>query len=428
MIDATHDPGLTSWVESAQGHTEFPVQNLPLGVFRPGDAPPRIGTAIGDFILDLPAAAAAGLLPAHLAPLLGQPTLNALLGDTAARRALRQNVSALLTQTKQKAEVEKLLHRAADCTLGMPVTVGNYTDFYTGIHHALNVGRQFRPDNPLMPNYKHIPVGYHGRASSVRPSGVPVRRPNGQRKAPQDANPTFGRCERLDYELELAVWVGAGNALGEPVPIAEAASHIGGIGLLNDWSARDIQAWEYVPLGPFQGKNFHSSVSPWIVTAEALAPYRRAQAARPAGDPTPLPYLMDETDQRLGAFAIEAEASILTPTMRERGMAPHVLAHTGTDAMYWTIGQMIAHHTVGGCNLEPGDLLGTGTLSRPSPDGLGSLIEITLNGAQPMTLPSGETRTFLEDGDEIVLTAHAVAAGYATIGFGECRARILPAR
>jgi fumarylacetoacetase len=312
------------------------------------------------------------------------------------------------------------LHDASECILHLPAQIGDYTDFYVGIHHATNVGRQFRPDNPLLPNYKYIPIGYHGRSSSVRASGAAVRRPHGQIK-PADAPPTFGRTRRLDYEVELGVWIGRGNALGEPIGIAEADSHVAGLSLLNDWSARDIQAWEYQPLGPFLSKSFLTTVSPWIVTSEALAPYRVPQPARPEGDPKPLDYLWSAQDQARGAYAITIEASIRTAAMRESRTPAYRLSRASATALYWTVAQMIAHHTSNGCNLRPGDLLGTGTISEQGLTGYGSLLEITEGGRRPVTLPSGETRCFLEDGDEVSFSAHASAPGFVTIGFGSCR-------
>jgi fumarylacetoacetase len=417
-IDATHDPALRSWVESAQRHGEFPIQNLPLGIFsRPGEQP-RPGVAIGDRVLDLSALAA--LLPREIVPTLASGRLNEILAlPPAAREALRRTLSALLSEEAHRARVEPHVHDASACMLHLPVEVGDYTDFYAGIHHATNVGRQFRPDNPLLPNYKYIPIGYHGRSSSVRASGAVVRRPHGQTKAP-DASPVFGRTRRLDYEVELGVWIGQGNALGEPIDIAAAQSHVAGLCLLNDWSARDVQAWEYQPLGPFLSKSFATTVSPWIVTSEALAPYRVPQPVRPEGDPKPLDYLWSAEDQARGAYAITLEASIRSAAMRENGMAAHRLSRASTTALYWTVAQLIAHHTSNGCNLRPGDLLGTGTISEPVITGYGSLLEITEGGRRPITLPSGETRCFLEDGDGISLAAYARAPGFVTIGFGHC--------
>jgi fumarylacetoacetase len=341
---------------------------------------------------------------------------------------LRARLAELLGEdSAERAKVEPLLHRAADCTMRLPALIGDYTDFYVGIHHATNVGRLFRPDNPLLPNYKWVPIGYHGRASTVVPSGVPVRRPSGQRKRPDEAAPSFGPCRNLDYELELGVWIGPGNEQGTPVPIGRAGEHVAGCCLLNDWSARDVQAWEYQPLGPFLAKSFATTVSPWIVTPEALAPFRTAQPARPEGDPAPLGYLLDEADQREGALEIELEVLIATERMRAAGHPPRRLALSGTRHMYWTVAQMIAHHTCNGCGLRPGDLLGSGTISAPTRDGYGSLLETTQGGKAPVALPGGESRSFLEDGDEILLRARARREGAAPIGFGECRAVVLPA-
>jgi len=418
MIDATHDPARKSWVDSANGHSEFPIQNLPLGIFsRPGEQP-RVGVAIGDGILDLPAVA--DLLPREVGPTLARGRLNEMLAlAPAVRGGLRRTLSSLLSDAAHRARVEPHVHDASACALHLPAEVGDYTDFYAGIHHAINVGRQFRPDNPLLPNYKYIPIGYHGRSSSVRASGTAVRRPQGQTKSP-DVPPAFGRTRRLDYEVELGVWIGGGNALGEPIDIAAAHTHVAGLGLLNDWSARDIQAWEYQPLGPFLSKSFATTVSPWIITSEALAPFRVPQPPRPEGDPKPLDYLWSAEDQARGAYAITLEASIRSAAMRDGGMAAHRLSRASTTALYWTVAQLVAHHTSNGCNLRPGDLLGTGTISEPVITGYGSLLEITEGGRRPITLPSGETRCFLEDGDEVSLSAHAAASGFVTIGFGCC--------
>jgi fumarylacetoacetase len=425
-IDETHDPRRLSWIESANGHADFPIQNLPLGIFsRPGHHA-RPGVAIGEHILELSGVGA--LLPETVAHTLSGDRLNMLLAlPRADRVALRRRLSELLSDPTHRSLVEPMLHAAADCAMHLPATIGDYTDFYVGIHHATNVGALFRPDNPLLPNYKHVPIGYHGRASSVRPSGVPVVRPNGQRKAPDEVAPSFGPSRRLDYELELGIWIGPGNDLGHPIPIGAAREHIAGFCLLNDWSARDLQAWEYQPLGPFLAKNFHTTVSPWVVTAEALAPFRIAQPARPAGDPAPLPYLSDATDQANGAFALELEVRITTAAMRGRAMAPFVLSRGPATNMYWTMAQIVAHHASNGCNLQPGDLIGTGTISAADDTGFGSLLEISRGGKQPVTLPTGETRTFLEDGDEVALRAVARADAFVPIGFGDCRAVILPA-
>jgi fumarylacetoacetase len=430
QLDQTHDPKLESWVASANGHPDFPIQNLPLGIFSPSGGEPTGGVAIGDRILDLPAALAAGLFTgeaAKAAEAASRATLNLFLAlGPGPRRALRMRLSELLAQgCPEQGSVEPCLHDAAACTLHLPAHIGDYTDFYVGIHHATNVGKQFRPDNPLLPNYKYVPIGYHGRASSIRPSGVPVRRPKGQVKPPDAPVPSFGPSQRLDYELELGIWIGPGNALGESIPISEAAEHVAGYCLLNDWSARDIQAWEYQPLGPFLSKNFASTISAWIVTPEALAPFRIAQPSRREDDPAPLPYLLDEGDQREGGLDVELEVLLLTPGLREKGLPPHRLGLSNTNNMYWTVAQMVTHHTCNGCNLQPGDLLGTGTISGPDEVSCGSILEATLGGKNPIALASREERRFLEDGDEVILRARGRREGFAPIGFGECRATIM---
>jgi fumarylacetoacetase len=429
QLDQTHDQKLQSWVPSANGHSDFPIQNLPLGVFSPGGEP-RGGVAIGDQILDLPAALAAGLFAgeaAEAAEAASGPVLNPFLALGAGpRRALRARLSELLAQgSPEQGRVEPCLHPASACTMHLPAHIGDYTDFYVGIHHATNVGKQFRPDNPLLPNYKYVPIGYHGRASSIRPSGTSVRRPKGQVKPPDASVPSFGPSQRLDYELELGIWIGPGNALGEPIALNEAAEHVAGYCLLNDWSSRDIQAWEYQPLGPFLSKSFGSTISAWIVTPEALAPFRIAQPSRPEGDPAPLPYLLDEADQREGGLDLELEVLLLTPGLRDKGLPPHRLALSNAKNMYWTVAQMVTHHTCNGCNLQPGDLLGTGTISGPDEASCGSILEATLGGQNPIVLASGEERRFLEDGDEVILRARGHCDGYAPIGFGECRATIM---
>ena len=421
MIDATHDAARRSWVASANGHPNFPIQNLPLGVFSPQGGGKRGGVAIGDMILDLAAVNLTGSTAAAAATLNGFLALGA-----PARQALREQLSALLGDgAPAKPE---LLFAAAACTLHLPASIGDYTDFFSGIHHAVNGGRLLRPDNPLMENYKYVPVGYHGRASSIRPSGTPVRRPNGQRKRPDDKAPIFGPCRNLDYELELGVWVGTGNALGTPVPIGEAASHIAGYCLLNDWSARDIQRWEYQPLGPFLAKSFQTSISPWIITPEALAPFRLAQPSRPAGDPAPLPHLLDAQDQATGAIDLTLEVLLSTAGMRARSLPPQRLSRANASVLYWTTAQMLAHHSSNGCNLNPGDLFGSGTISSVEDTGWGSLMELSFAGAKPITLASGETRTFLEDGDEVTLRARAHRPGFAPIGFGDCSGLVVAAR
>ncbi|CAD5108444.1 fumarylacetoacetase [Zestomonas carbonaria] len=426
-----------SWIASANGHPDFPLQNLPLGVFSPPGASPRGGVAIGDAIFDLKAASDAGLFSgdaAEAALAASGDDLNALFALGAGpRRALREQLQELLgegspAQARLEAMGQALLPSMASCTLHLPARIGDYTDFYVGIHHANNVGRLFRPDNPLLPNYKHVPIGYHGRASTVVVSGTEVRRPNGQTLAPGAETPSFGPSKRLDYELELGIWIGQGNAMGESIAIGEAERHVAGYCLLNDWSARDVQAWEYQPLGPFLAKNFATTVSPWVITAEALEPFRKAQPPRPEGDPQPLPYLLDDRDQAGGAFDIQLEVLLQSAAMREQGLPPMRLALSNTLNMYWTVAQMVAHHSVGGCKLQPGDLFGSGTLSGQQPEAFGSLLESTFGGKQPLSLPSGEERTFLADGDEVILRARCLREGHPSIGFGECRGTILPAR
>ncbi|WP_066555879.1 fumarylacetoacetase [Croceicoccus bisphenolivorans] len=431
MIDHTHDAAVSSWVAGADDHADFPVQNLPLGVFSTSGSAPRIGTAIGDHVLDLSGVAELlrGKAAAAVAAIEGAQTLNALFAlEHVARRDLRRAVFALLTNEVHAAHCQAALVPAAQCTMHLPLAVRDYTDFYAGIHHARNVGSLLRPDNPLLPNYRYIPVGYHGRASSIRVSGGEVRRPSGQLRAPDSEVPVVGQSRRLDYEVELGFWIGGRSDLGEPVPIDRAGSRIAGLCLLNDWSARDIQAWEYQPLGPFLAKNFGTTVSPWVVTAEALAPFRVAQPERPDGDPAPLPYLDDERDQQEGALAVRIDVSLRTQSMRNAVMEPMRLGRTAATNLYWTPAQMVAHHTVNGCDLAAGDLLGSGTISGAESDAYGSLMEMSRGGTQSITLPSGETRTFLEDGDEVVLSGTATKEGFRSIGLGECRATIAPAR
>ncbi len=429
MNSPTNDPALTSWVESANGHRDFPIQNLPLGIFSTDGEQRRAGVAIGDFILDLAAIADAGLLEAEWCADLCQPVLNAWLARGADdHAALRARLSELLRDERNRDSIEVHLVGQSEATMHLPCLIGDYTDFYVGIHHATNVGKQFRPDNPLLPNYKYVPIGYHGRASSVRPSGEPVIRPNGQRKPPDADAPEYGPSRRLDYELELGIWIGEGNELGSPVPVREASGHIAGYCLLNDWSARDLQAWEYQPLGPFLAKNFLTSVSPWVISPDALAPFRKSMPPRPTGDPQPLPYLDDQQDRQAGALGIQLEVTLTTEQMRADGVAPHILSRGSADAaMYWSAAQIVAHHTSNGCNLQPGDLIGTGTLSTDSAGGLGSLLEISQGGNQPVQLANGEKRSFLEDGDEVTLRAWCEGGNAVRIGLGECVGRVAPA-
>jgi fumarylacetoacetase len=416
---------VNSWCESAEG-SDFPIENLPLGIFSIGERDRRPGVAIGDYVLDL--SGIAGLLDEDWLEDLSQPVLNAWLSrGPEAQAALRLRLQELLSNVKYRDDVEAQLVGQTEVRLHVPCLVGDYTDFYVGIHHATNVGRLFRPDNPLLPNYKYVPIGYHGRASSVRASGEPVVRPNGQRKAPDADAPEYGPSRRLDYELELGIWVGEGNELGAPIPIRQASDHIAGYCLLNDWSARDLQAWEYQPLGPFLAKNFLTTVSPWVVSPQALAPFRKSMPLRPHGDPDPLPYLDDPADRENGGLGIELEVTLTTEKMRSAGLAPYVLSRGSADAaMYWSAAQIIAHHSCNGCNLQPGDLIGTGTLSTDSAGGLGSLLEISQGGQQPISLPNGEARSFLEDGDEVTLKAWCEGEGDGVrIGFGDCVGRVV---
>ena len=422
LIDATHDPALKSWVDSANAAgTDFTIQNLPFGRFRRAGSTEswRIGVAIGDQVLDLKLAAAqcpwadgiAGLLQP-----LADGDLNAFMGmGSQARRAVRAALSAALAEgSDQGPFLELCLVPQREAEMALPCRIGDYTDFYTGIHHATTVGKLFRPDNPLLPNYKWVPIGYHGRVSSIGVSGQAVRRPSGQTLAPGATEPSFGPCKRLDYELELGILVGPGNALGEPKTMAQAEADWFGLVLLNDWSARDIQAWEYQPLGPFLAKNFASTISPWVVTQEALAPYR-APFAHPQGDPQPLPYLSSEFNSAAGAVDVTLEVWLKTKQMPE----PQRLMQSNFRDAYWTVAQLLTHHASGGCNLQPGDLLGTGTLSGPQPAQGGSMLELSNGGKVPLTLASGETRTFLQDGDTVILRAFCAAPGRARIGFGE---------
>lgn len=425
---------LRSWVTSANEHPDFPLQNLPFGVFsRPG-LDKRGGVAVGDCIFDLQVALEANLFdgtPRVAAEAASRGQLNNFFALGASpRQALRRELLKLLDENSPQRERlqalgETLLVPMRDCQMHLPAHVGDYTDFYVGIHHAMNVGKLFRPDNPLLPNYKYVPIAYHGRASTLCVSGTPVKRPNGQTLAPGADVPGFGPSKRLDYELEVGVWMGQGNEAGEPIGIADASEHIAGFCLLNDWSARDLQAWEYQPLGPFLSKSFATSISPWVVTAEALAPFRAAQPKRPSGDPQPLDYLFDEQDQKQGALDIELEVLLLTAQMKEQGIAPQRLALSNSLNMYWTVAQMVTHHSVNGCKLQAGDLFGTGTLSGPQAGQFGSLLEMTEGGKHAVELPSGETRKFLEAGDEVILKARCRREGQVTIGFGECRGVIV---
>jgi fumarylacetoacetase len=431
-LNETHDVALGSWLDSANvAGNDFPIQNLPFAVFRRRGSNEawRGGVAIGDQIVDLAALVATGILhddaEAALRAAAGDK-LNAFMAQgPSAWSALRLALSRVLRRgSTQEREVARCLLPQAEAQYTVPARIGDYTDFYTSVHHATNIGRQFRPDNPLLPNYKWVPIGYHGRVSSIDVSGQKFARPNGQTMPPGASTPRVGPCEKLDYELELGIFVGTGNELGEPIPISEAEDHVFGVCLLNDWSARDIQAWEYQPLGPFQSKNFASTISPWVVTMEALAPYR-VPFNRPEGDPQPLPYLASEANSARGAFDIQLEVLLQSERMRGQALPPSRLTFTSYRHAYWTIAQMVAHHTVNGCNLRPGDLFGSGTLSGPTLDQAGALIELSVGGKQPVQLPMGETRVWLEDGDIVVIRGWCDRDGAARIGFGDCAGEVL---
>lgn len=434
LTNSTHDPNLASWLDSANAAgTDFPIQNLPFGVFRPkGESRARVGVAIGDQILDVDHCHVTGLVggeAAVAAEACGHGSLNPLMALGQGHwSALRAALSRLLTAGDDRRETtaEALVPMAAAEML-MPAEVGDYTDFYCSIYHATNVGSMFRPDNPLMPNYKHLPVGYHGRASSVVLSGTPVRRPRGQTKADDAAAPTYGPSKLLDHELEVGFFVGPGNELGHAFSLDEAESKIFGFCLVNDWSARDVQKWEYQPLGPFLAKSFITQVSPWVVTTEALAPYRIPAFERADGDPQPLPHLDSEQNRAHGGVDLNLEVYLRTAQMREQGREPHRLSRGNFRDMYWTAAQMVAHHGSNGCNLRPGDLMASGTVSGEPKDSRGCMLELTWRGAEPVELASGEVRRFLLDGDEVILRGHCERDGAARIGFGECRGVVEPA-
>ncbi len=426
-LDATHDPALASWVESAQDPaSDFPIQNLPFGRFREAAGGRwRLGVAIGDRVLDL---RAAGLLD-DAGDGADMDRLMALAA--APRRALRRAISdGLRAGSDHQSRWQAALRRQSEVELGLPCEIGDYTDFYTSIHHATTVGRQFRPDNPLLPNYQWVPIGYHGRASTIAASapgeGHRFRRPNGQTRAADATVPRFGPCQRLDYELEIAAVIGKANPTGEPIGMAQAEEHVFGLALFNDWSARDIQAWEYQPLGPFLSKNFASTLSPWVVTLDALAPFRRP-FVRPEADPQPLAYLDSAANRAHGAIDIALEVWLQTPAMRAAGHAGDRLSQSNYADAYWTLAQLVAHHTVNGCGLRAGDLFGSGTLSGPAPEQGGSLLELTTGGKQPIVLSNGERRAWLEDGDTVILRGACERPGFRRIGFGECRGTVLAA-
>ncbi|MEN9889175.1 MAG: hypothetical protein RL559_1212 [Pseudomonadota bacterium] len=437
MLNHTHNPAARSWLDAAnQAGTDFPIQNLPFAVFRTkvSDEAFRVGVAIGDQVIDLAQLSQRSCLEGlalQAAQAGAEPALNRLMGmGPSAWSALRHALFALLQEGASAALVQAVrgcLRPQAELAYTVPAKIGDYTDFYTSVHHATNIGKLFRPDNPLLPNYKWVPIGYHGRASSIGVSGQSFVRPKGQLKAPEAQAPVLAPSQRLDIELELGIFIGPGNAQGEPITMAEAENHVFGICLLNDWSARDIQAWEYQPLGPFLAKNFASTVSPWVVTLEALAPYR-VPFTRAADDPQPLPYLDSATNRSAGAFDIQLQVGLQTAQMRSAGDGDATICRTSYRHAYWTVAQMVTHHTVNGCNLQPGDLLGSGTLSGPTPDQAGALIELTQGGKQPIALPNGEQRTFLQDGDAVVIRGWCEKAGAARIGFGDCWGTVLPAK
>jgi fumarylacetoacetase len=438
-LNETHDPRLRSWVPSANAPgNDFPIQNLPLGAFRRSPSGPgHIGAAIGDQVVDLWLAAERGLFddgPSVLRNACRASSLNDLMGlGPHAWAELRSLVSGWLRADEQERSVrqhaiEPLLVAQNSVAMLLPAVVGDYTDFYASIFHATNVGSMFRPDEPLLPNYKHVPIGYHGRASSVVPSGTPVRRPVGQVKPENASEPLVFASRRLDYELEVGLFVGLGNALGEAIPIQKAEQHVFGVCLLNDWSARDIQAWEYQPLGPFLAKSFATSISPWVVTMDALVPFRVPASPRPEGDPVPLPYLDAENVRTRGGLDLRLEVALSTRRMRQLGQPPQVVSRSNLRHLYWTLGQLITHHASNGCNLRPGDLVGTGTVSGPTRESRGCLLELTWRGTEPLTLPGEETRQFLEDGDEVVFRGWCERDGAIRIGLGECRGVVTPAR
>ncbi len=434
LLNETHDPKLTSWVESAnQSGCDFPIQNLPFAVFRikGSEESFRGGVAIGNQVLDLAAVKNTGVfsgMALNAIEACSNDELNTFMNmgiDTWS--ALRSALSkALASGSSAQGKLENCLVAQANVEYALPCNIGDYTDFYTSIHHATSVGKKFRPDNPLLPNYKWVPIGYHGRSSSIEVSGSDFKRPKGQTKAPTATEPSFGPCKRLDYEMEIGVFIGNGNALGDPITIDNAENHVFGICLFNDWSARDIQGWEYQPLGPFLSKNFASTISPWIVTTEALAPYKTSWTRNEA-DPQPMPYLESEQNRASGSFDIQLQVLLETEQMRKAQEAPTQMSQSNFKDSYWTVAQMVSHHTVNGCNLRSGDMFGSGTQSGPKPEEAGSMLELSNAGSEPISLPNGEKRTFLEDGDTVIMKGWCVKEGAARIGFGLVEATILPA-
>jgi len=437
LLDETHDPSALSWVEGANASdTDFPLANLPFGIFRHDfEERPRVGIAIGDRVLDCLAAVREGLFhevdPA-VRDALTSWSLNPLMAlGRADARAVRRVAHRLLRADTPEGDRARALARdilASSDSIGMrvPAEIGDYSDFYASVHHATNVGSMFRPDNPLLPNYKWMPIGYHGRASSIVASGTPVRRPHGQVTASPEGPPTVAPSARLDYELEIGAFVARGNRQGEAIPLSRAEDHLFGLCLVNDWSARDLQQWEYQPLGPFLAKSFATSVSPWVVTLDALAPFRVPSVARLAGDPAPLAYLDDAGDRVHGGFGITLEVWLRTAAMRAAGAPAERLSRGDFGAMYWTLGQMLAHHASGGCNLRPGDLIASGTVSGPERGSRGCLLELAWRGQSPVVLSTGESRSFLHDGDEVTLRGWCERDGFRRIGFGACTGEVLP--
>jgi fumarylacetoacetase len=435
LINETHDINLTSWVESANvDNCDFPIQNLPFAEFRRkgSDEAFRGGVAIGDQVIDLAKLSKLNVLTGDAktaADAASEATLNTFMGLgkqywSALRLALSK---ALRAGSDHQQALSDTLVAQSDIEFSLPCRIGDYTDFYTSIYHATAVGSLFRPDNPLLPNYKWVPIGYHGRSSSIDVSGQTFHRPKGQTKAPDAEVPSFGPCKRLDYELELGIYLGKGNALGDAIAIENAENHVFGFCVFNDWSARDLQAWEYQPLGPFLAKNFASTVSPWIVTTEALAPYRTSWT-RDENDPQPMDYLESKANRDQGAFDIQMDVRIQTQKMRSEGHNPTRVSTSSFKHSYWTVAQMVTHHTVNGCNFMPGDMLGSGTQSGPTHEEAGSLLELSRGGKEKITLSNGEQRSFLEDGDNVIMRGWCEKEGYARIGFGSVESTVLPAK
>ncbi|MBX3265999.1 MAG: fumarylacetoacetase [Acidobacteria bacterium] len=438
-INETHDPNLKSWVESANDpNTDFPIQNLPFCVVEDESAYSgwTVAIIIGDQAFGFERANDVGLFQQmEIESVIGPDVtdISQLLDNrygSLVMSGLRKRLVDILkvdADEEDKKLAEQCLRPVGECNVGYSFSIGDYTDFYCSIYHATNVGSMFRPDNPLMPNYKYIPIGYHGRASSIVVSGTDIKRPKGQNRSDAEKPPVFIPCKNLDYEMELGFFVGKGNELGQPIPIGDAEDHIFGVCLVNDWSARDIQAWEYQPLGPFLSKSFATTISPYVVTMEALAPFRTRAFERDPGDPQPLDYLSDENNCKFGGLDINLEVYIQTERMRQENIDPFMISRSNTKDLYWTIGQMLTHHASNGCNLQTGDLMASGTVSGKEKSERGCLLEMTWRGTEPLELPSGEKRRFLEDGDEVIMKGFCEREGFRRIGLGECRGRILPA-